>query len=142
MEQQIARGDWCMGDITPEAKALVAALATTVQHQKTLSDLESGLNLYRTLTPQHLGKAMATGLVSWEMMAKWTTAQADASQVIPRCAPSGAPGVPQEKQEQPEVQHTQVQIQRQKRIFMIQDEDYEHLRRLHPPQPPQVLATG
>ena len=29
-----------MGDITQEAKALVAALATTVQHQKTLSDLE------------------------------------------------------------------------------------------------------
>ena len=34
MEQQLVRGDWCMGDITSEAKALVAALATTVQHQK------------------------------------------------------------------------------------------------------------
>ena len=102
MEQQIARGDWCMGDITPEAKALVAALATTVQHRKSLGDLEeSGLNLYQTLTPQHLGKAMATGLVSWEMMAKWTTAQADASQVIPRCAPSGTPGVPQENRSNP-----------------------------------------
>ena len=85
---------------------------------------------------------MATGLISWEMMAKWTTAQAGASQVIGRGTPSKTPGVPQEKQEQPVTQHTQAQIQRQKKVFMIQDEDYEDLRRLHPPQPPQVLATN
>ena len=143
MEQQIVRGDWCMGDITPESKALVAALATTVQHHKILSDLEEGgMNLYQTLTPQHLGKAMATGLVSWEMMTKWTTAQVDAGQVIPSCAPSETPGVRQEAQEQLVVRHTQVQAQRQRRTLMIQDEDYEHLRRLHPPRPPQELAKS
>ena len=117
MEQQIARGDWCMGDITLEAKALVAALTTTVQHQKTLCDLEeNGMNLYQTLTPQHLGNAMATGLISWEMMAKWTTAQAGASQVIGRGTPSKTHDAAQGKQEQPVTQHTQAQIQRQKGV--------------------------
>ena len=117
MEQQITRGDWCMGDITQEAKALVAALATTVQHQKTLSDLEeNGLNLYQTLTPQHLGKAMATGLISWETMARWTTAQAGASQVVGRGTPPNAPSAAQEKQERPMTQHSQVQMQKHKNV--------------------------
>ena len=104
-----------MGDITQEAKALVAALATTVQHQKTLSDLEeNGLNLYQTLTPQHLGKAMATGLISWETMARWTLAQAGGSHVVGRGTPSCAPNAVQERQERPMTQHSQVQVQTHK----------------------------
>ena len=57
-----------------DIKVLMAALITTDTPEATLTNLAAHeLNLYRALTPQHLGKAMATSWVDWNEMTKWTT---------------------------------------------------------------------
>ena len=72
-----------MGDLTQDAQAMVAGLATATNYDDTIECLEkSGLNLYDAWPPHQLGEAMATGLITWDTMARWTEkpAQQDTQQ--------------------------------------------------------------
>ena len=73
MADHMNQGNWGAGADERRIRTLMASMVTAEKPEATLRDLEEhGMNLYKALTPLHLGKAIATGWVDWAEITEWT----------------------------------------------------------------------
>ena len=83
-EDLVRSEDWQIAADKIRFRTVIAALITSDKPLTTAAALAEGpLNLYKTLEPMHLAKAMATGLITWDALLEWTSQTQTPTRRIP-----------------------------------------------------------
>ena len=139
METALKSGKWGQNEGDPKAVTLLAAVTTAEEPPAVLKTLkEQGLNLYKTLTPQHLGKFMATGAITWGTLAQWTAAKGVEATAAVASEPTMTQQKISERKDDQEGPTYFILQGKSRRLQQVSEEGYADIRQKYPPQDPAI----
>ena len=132
-------GKWGQNEGGPKVVTLLAAVTTAEEPLAVLKTLkEQVLNLYKTLTPQHIGQVMATGAISWGTLAQWAAVKGTEATAVVASEPTMTQHKISERTDDQGGPTYLILQGKSRQLQQISEEDYEDLRQKYPPQDPAV----